>query len=112
MDNFKTGDGIKCDKCGKEITTLAFIKLQPAIMIRKIYSGNLPIFSCREHQENYSHTLDLHEDCWMSLLKESGVKLHDMKEVKKKYLKEQLEQLEQLEKLQEGKERGEVNGLE
>lgn len=80
-----------CSRCKLSITDAALVYIQPALLLQKFYAQVPPIFHCPEHAENFARTLLFHDNCWMEELKDHGVPIHDMKEVKKKYAKEVLE---------------------
>jgi len=74
-----------CDRCKKEITVPAYIRVQASIMLQQNVSPAPMIFTCKEHAENYAKTMILHDDCWIAELTDHGVPLHDMVEVRKRY---------------------------
>jgi hypothetical protein len=82
-----------CDRCKKSIETPAYVLIWPSIVLQPFFPQSPPLFSCIEHAENYSHSLKLHDDCWIDTLKDHGVQIHDMNEVKKKYAEEALKKL-------------------
>ncbi len=77
---------MNCDKCKKEIDARMYVKLRPNL-IPQDYMGKTPpmMFSCPEHEENYTKCINLHDNCFMILLRELGVQIHNMKEVIEKY---------------------------
>ena len=72
---------LTCHKCKKEIEDLMYVKLLPALILQKYKNPIPPIFSCVESQENYATEIILHDTCFIKLLKEMGIKIHDMKKV-------------------------------
>ena len=78
---------LTCQKCHKEIEDLMYVKLQPQLIMQKYKNPIPPIFSCVESQENYATEIILHDTCFINLLKEMGIKIHDMKEVIAKHNK-------------------------
>lgn len=83
-----------CNRCKLPITDISLIYIQPAVLLQRMFMQVPPIFSCPEHAENYAQKMVFHDDCWISELKDHGVLIHDMKEVRKRYAKEALEKLE------------------
>lgn len=77
-----------CNRCKLPVETPAYVLLLPSIVLQHFFSQTPPLFSCIEHAENYNHSLKLHDNCWIDMLKEHGVVLHDLKEVAKKYEQE------------------------
>lgn len=82
-----------CNRCRKKIEDSALIYIQPAILLQKMVTQTPYLFSCPEHAENYLQTMVFHDTCWMEELKDHGVKINDLKEVKKQYAKKKLEEL-------------------
>jgi hypothetical protein len=82
-----------CDRCKQPLEDVCFVHIQPALLLQKFYVQIPPIFTCPEHAENYAQSMRFHTDCWMDELRDHGVPIHDMTEVKKRYAKEALEKL-------------------
>lgn len=82
-----------CNRCQKEIEDVAFIAVQPTIILQQFFVQTPPIFKCPEHAENFTKNMIFHDDCWLAELKDHNVPIHDMTEVAKKYAKEALEKL-------------------
>lgn len=82
-----------CNRCQKPIQDPALVYIQPAILLQKFFVQVPPLFSCPEHAQNFARVIIFHDDCWMEELKDHGVDIYDMKEVKKKYAKEALEKI-------------------
>jgi hypothetical protein len=79
-----------CDKCKKEvIPDTAYIEASGVIVMFNPLIKRPPLYTCPEQAENYSKKLMLHSICWISLLREYGLQLHDMNEVAKKYTKKE-----------------------
>ncbi len=79
---------ITCNRCQKTIEDIAYVKIQPAILLQEFFTQTPPLFSCPEHAENYSKGMTFHTDCWMAELKDHGIPIHDMTQVAKKYLEQ------------------------
>ena len=79
-----------CNRCQIEIKDVGYIKIIPTIMLQDIFDKSPLLFSCKEHAENYNHSLIFHDNCWCDTLRDNGVILHDLKEVAKKYTEEEL----------------------
>jgi hypothetical protein len=74
-----------CAKCKKEIKPLfAYVVVRAEIVLREPAQRPV-VFTCIEQSENYAQKLIMHDVCWIELLREFGIKLHDMNEVYKKY---------------------------
>lgn len=66
---------------------MAYIIIRGSIVLSR--PNNRPmIFTCIEQEQNYAQGLIVHDACWIKILKEHGIELHDMNEVAKKYKKE------------------------
>ena len=74
-----------CNKCKNEIESLMYVKLLPALILQHYMHPIPQIFSCVELQEDYATEIILHDKCFIILLKELRIKVHDMKEVIKIY---------------------------
>jgi len=78
-------NNLVCAKCKKEIKpSFAYVIVRADIILREPVSRPV-VFTCIEQSENYAKKLIMHDTCWIELLKECGIKLHDMNEVYKKY---------------------------
>ena len=83
-----------CNRCKKPIEDACLVYVQPALLLQKFFVQTPPLFHCPEHAENYAKSMVFHGDCWMDELRDHGVAIHDMKEVKKRYAKEALEAID------------------
>jgi hypothetical protein len=83
---------VECDRCHKPIEEVAFVHIQPTILLQRFFTQTPPIFKCAEHAENFSVGMNFHPNCWMNELRAHKVKIHDMAEVAKKYLGQQKEE--------------------
>ena len=90
-----------CNRCKLPIEDAALVFIQPALLLQQFYAQVPPIFHCPEHAENFAQKMVFHDHCWMEELKDHGVEIHDMAEVKKKYAKEALEKITKDEKKNE-----------
>jgi CRISPR/Cas system-associated endonuclease Cas3-HD len=82
---------ILCNYCKKEITQPAYVKVKGDIIL-KGYSSMPQIFKCKEHSENYARTANLHDDCWMEVLKTVfGLEIHDIGKILAKYQEDRKE---------------------
>lgn len=84
-----------CHRCKKPIKDIAYILLSPAIVLQKFFSSTPPVFKCPEQAADYTNQLILHDDCFMSMLKEYGFKIADMKKLAKEYAEKELKRLKE-----------------
>lgn len=73
---------IPCALCGKAIDVPAFVFVRGTIVIDDKTLKNPTIFQCLEHAFNYAQGYYAHPQCWMDRLKQLGVPLYDMEEVR------------------------------
>ncbi len=76
-----------CARCKKEIESIAYVRVQPTLILQPYMPQTPPLFKCREHAENFAKPMDFHDDCWIDELLDHEIPIHDMKEIEKKYLK-------------------------
>jgi hypothetical protein len=67
-----------CHKCGEKISPdMAYVSVHGDIVLRA--PGKNPmIFTCPEQAFNYAQNLTVHDVCWIKMLRESGVQLHEL----------------------------------
>lgn len=82
-----------CNRCQKLIETPAYVIVSPAIVLQEMFDKTPPLFNCPEHAENFTKQMLFHDFCWIAELKDHGVEIHDLEEVKKKYAKEALDKI-------------------
>lgn len=70
-----------CGRCKKPIVDVAFVQVNGAIVLQKIFKPEIPFYRTAEHAENYAQRIDLHAECWMDTLRDHGVPLHDMTKI-------------------------------
>jgi len=81
-------EDIVCDRCKKPIDDLCYVKVSGSLILREYMPQVPPIFKCIEQADNYAKYLTLHDDCWIEMLGEYGVKLVSMTELAEKITKE------------------------
>jgi len=78
-----------CNRCQKEITVPAYVKIWPSIVLQELFEPMPAIFKTPEHAENFSKGMIFHTDCWMDELRDHGIKLHDIKKIIDNLIKKQ-----------------------
>lgn len=78
-----------CGRCKQPITDVCYVSVCASMVLQKNFGIITPqIFYNPESAENFAQRIDMHPTCWIATLRDHDVKLHDMKGVGKKALKD------------------------
>jgi hypothetical protein len=79
-----------CNKCKKEIPDdMAYMSVKGDIILR-MPKRKPVVFTCAEQAENYARQMTIHDVCWIQMLREHGIELHDMNAVAEAYQKREV----------------------
>lgn len=74
-----------CNWCRKIIPPdFSYVRITGSVVLR---TGKIEprIFTCPEQAEDFAHTLDVHDFCWIDILRRCGVEVRDLGIISKKY---------------------------